>query len=160
MAVVEVLVVLARARVCVCGWVGGYLQNTQRLEASEGALSDVADGVVSQTQAVEVPQHGQTALVQTGQVIVRQIPGERGRGRVRLGRRPERVRRNRDIHRERKSWGKMSVAKNHNVRSGRRRRLAANRGNGDSIKKGFPRSCSLLAPTVMLFSSRTLPQDV
>lgn len=72
------------------GW--RYLQNTQGLEAPEGPLGDMVDGVVSQAEAVEVPELGQTALVETGQVIVRQIPGERERERERRSQ-PERHRR-------------------------------------------------------------------
>ena len=53
-----------------------YLQDAYGLEASESPLGDVADGVVPQTQGVEIPQHGQTAFIQTSQVVVRQIPGE------------------------------------------------------------------------------------
>lgn len=62
---------------------GVYLQDPYGLEASEGSLADVADGVVAQTEVVEIPQHSQTAFIQTSQVVVRQIPGEGGRGRDR-----------------------------------------------------------------------------
>lgn len=67
---------------------GSYLQNAYGLEASEGSLCDVADGVVPQTERVEIPEHSQTAFVQTSQVVVRQIPGGRdgGRGGHRRGR--------------------------------------------------------------------------
>lgn len=41
----------------------------------------MADGVVAQTQCVEIPQHSQAAFIQTCQVVVRQIPGERNRAR-------------------------------------------------------------------------------
>lgn len=50
------------------------LQEAQGLEASEGPLGDVADGIVPQTEGVEVPQHRQAALIQTSQVVVGQIP--------------------------------------------------------------------------------------
>lgn len=52
-----------------------YSQIAQGLEAPEGSLCDVADGVVAQPQSVEVSQHRQDALVQTTQVVVRQISG-------------------------------------------------------------------------------------
>lgn len=60
---------------------GVYLQDAHGLEAPEGSLGDVADGVVAQTEGVEIPQHSQTAFIQTSQVVVRQIPGEGGRRR-------------------------------------------------------------------------------
>lgn len=50
-------------------------QIAQRLEASEGSLCDVADGVVAQPQSVQVSQHRQDAFVQTSQVVVGQISG-------------------------------------------------------------------------------------
>lgn len=46
----------------------------------------MADGVVAQTESVEIPQHSQTAFIQTSQVVVRQIPGERNRAQVRQSR--------------------------------------------------------------------------
>ena len=52
---------------------GSYLQDAYGLEASEGSLGDVADGVVAQTESVEIPEHSQTAFIQTSQVFVRQI---------------------------------------------------------------------------------------
>lgn len=58
------------------GW-GVYLQGAYGLEASEGSLGDVADGVVAQTERVEISQHGQAAFIQTSQVVIGQIPGER-----------------------------------------------------------------------------------
>lgn len=62
-----------------------YLQDTQGLEAPEGSLCDVADGIVAQTESVEISQHGQSAFIQTRQVVVRQISGERNRARDRRG---------------------------------------------------------------------------
>lgn len=62
-----------------------YLQDPQGLEASEGSLCDVADGVVAQTESVEISQHRQSAFIQTRQVVVRQISGERSRVRDRFG---------------------------------------------------------------------------
>lgn len=59
--------------------VGVYLQDAYGLEAPEGSLCDVADSIVAQTEGVEIPQHSQTAFIQTSQVVVRQIPGERRR---------------------------------------------------------------------------------
>lgn len=59
------------------GLAGGYLQDAYGLEASEGSLGDVVDGVVAQTESVEIPQHSQAAFIQASQVVVRQIPGER-----------------------------------------------------------------------------------
>lgn len=60
---------------CVCSrCVQEDLQEAHGLEASEGPLSDVADGVVPQTEGVEVPQHRQTTLVQTTQVVIGQTP--------------------------------------------------------------------------------------
>lgn len=52
-------------------WVGGggwgrqgfYSQIAQRLEAPEGSLCDVADGVVAQPQSVQVSQHRHGAFV-------------------------------------------------------------------------------------------------
>lgn len=47
----------------------------------------MADGVVAQTQGVEVSQHGQTPFIQASQIVVRQISGgghkggEGGRGK-------------------------------------------------------------------------------
>lgn len=61
-----------------------YLQDPQGLEASEGSLCDVADGVVAQTESVEISQHRQSAFIQTRQVVVRQISGERSRVRDRF----------------------------------------------------------------------------
>lgn len=63
-----------------------YLQDSQGLEASEGSLCDVADGVVAQTESVEISQHRQSAFIQTRQVVVRQISGDRNRARDRWGR--------------------------------------------------------------------------
>lgn len=42
-----------------------YSQIMQGLEAPEGSLCDVADGVVAQPESVEVSQHRQDAFVQT-----------------------------------------------------------------------------------------------
>lgn len=57
-----------------------YLQGAYSLEASEGSLGDVADGVVAQTERMEIPQHSQTAFIQTSQVVIGEIPGGGNRG--------------------------------------------------------------------------------
>ena len=54
-----------------------HLQDAECPEAPERPLGDVADGVVAEAEGVEIPQHGQAALLHTSQVVVRQIPGER-----------------------------------------------------------------------------------
>lgn len=96
-------------------FVGVYLQDTHGLEASEGSLSDVADGVVPQTEGVEIPQHSQAAFIQTSQVVVRQIPGERQRERDRQKRGQT------GRHREGEREGKMGEEREiFCVRSGRR----------------------------------------
>lgn len=56
--------------VTVGGCRGVYLQEAHGLEASEGPFCDVADGVVAQTEGVEIPQHGEAAFIQTSQVVV------------------------------------------------------------------------------------------
>lgn len=63
-----------------------YLQDAYSLEASEGSLGDVADGVVAQTKGVQIPQHSQAAFIQARQVVVRQIAGERNGARDRVKR--------------------------------------------------------------------------
>lgn len=52
---------------------GWYLQDAYGLQASEGSFCDVADGVVAQTERVEISQHRQAPFIQTSQVVVRQI---------------------------------------------------------------------------------------
>lgn len=82
-----------------------YLQDAYSLEASEGSLGDVADGVVAQTEGVEIPQYSQTAFVQTSQVVVRQIPGEGGGGRDSQERGQRKTWRWRERPRERRKKG-------------------------------------------------------
>lgn len=88
-----------------------YLQDAYGLEASEGSLGDVADGVVAQTESVEIPQHSQTAFIQTSQVVVRQIPGERNRarGRQKRGQRQTQRRREKERGKKRGKKEKCSV---------------------------------------------------
>lgn len=53
-----------------------HLQDAYRLQAPEGSLVNLADGVVAQSESVEIPQHRQTPFIKTSQVVVRQIPGK------------------------------------------------------------------------------------
>lgn len=64
-------------------WGCVYLQDAYGLQASEGSLCDVADGVVAQAETVEISQHRQTAFIQASQVVVRQISGARNRAQDR-----------------------------------------------------------------------------
>lgn len=95
-----------------------YLQDAYGLEASEGSLSDVADGVVAQTEGVEIPQHSQAAFVQARQVVVRQIAGERNGARDRVKRTETDAETGRERNRKRKKGGQEREM--YCVRSGRR----------------------------------------
>lgn len=76
---------------------GVHSQDAYGLEASEGSLCDVADGVVPQTEGLEIPQYSQTAFIQTGQVVVGQVPKETQRG----GQTEKRTEEQRETERER-----------------------------------------------------------
>lgn len=68
-----------------------YLQDAYSLEAFKGSLGDVANGVVAQTEGVEIPQHRQAAFIQTSQVVVRQIPGEKRVGQTEADNETEKI---------------------------------------------------------------------
>lgn len=56
------------------------VQDTQVFESLEGAFCDVADGVVAEAQDAQATQVCQALLVQPGEIIEGQNPGE-GRGK-------------------------------------------------------------------------------
>ncbi len=142
------------------GWGGVYLQDAYSLEPSEGSLGDVADGVVAQTESVEIPQHSQTAFIQTSQVVVRQIPGERNRARGRQKRGRRQTQRRREKERGKKKGEEREMFC---VRSGRRWQVGKTlRQLATSLHLNFMADSMSICHSVMCFSivPFSSPQDV